>query len=138
MLGVAVCVGDGEAVLHGILGRVIVVRVVDLLVHNGLDVRVLGRVDLQAAGVEQVAGLALRIVQLFHQVLYHLLDQLVREIAVGIDALFFYRVHVLDAAVDVVGQGLFLLGFCDFFLLVHVLQYDSPAFRIGLGPSDGI
>ena len=59
VLGLAVRVFDGEAVLHGVLGHLVVVRVVDLLVHDGLDVRVLRGVDLKAAGVEEVAGLAL-------------------------------------------------------------------------------
>jgi len=138
VLGFAVCVGDGQAVFHGILGRIVVVRVVDLFIHNGLYIRVLGCVDLQSAGVEKVAGLAFRVVQLFHQVLDDLFDQLVCEIAVRGDALLFDRVHVLDAAVDVVRQSLFLLVLGDIILLKHVLQHDGPALRVGLGPGDGV
>ena len=111
MLGTAVRMGHGKPVFNGVLGSRIVVRVVDLLIYNGLQVRILGGVDLKSAGIQQVAGLAFRIVQLFHQGGNHLFNELVRKIAVMGIALLGSRVHILDPVIDIIRQGFLLLLF---------------------------
>ena len=40
------------------------------------------------------------------------------------------RIHVLYPVVYIIGQGLLLLGLGDIILLIHILEYDSAAFRI--------
>ena len=58
MLGSAVCVSHGKTVFQAVAGSGIVGRIVDLFIHDGLDGRILGGVDLKAAGVYQIACLA--------------------------------------------------------------------------------
>ena len=138
MLCRVVGVGYGQSVLRGIPSGGIVVRVVDFLVHNGLDGRVLGGVDLQAAAVEQVVCLCLRVAQFFHQGLFNLLGQLVRKIAVRSSGFLRNGIHILDAGVYVVGECLLLLLLGDITLLIHVLQDDLTLFLVLFPPGDGI
>ncbi len=61
----------------GIVGRIRI-----LLIQDGLDLRILGGVNLQAAAVEHVAGLSPGVALDVHQVIDHLIRQFVLEIAV--------------------------------------------------------
>ena len=130
MLCGAVCVSDGKPVLHRILGNRIVVRVINLLVHNGLQGRILGGINLKSAGVKKIAGLTFRVIQLIHQFIDDLLNEFVRKIAVMTVSPLGSCIHVLYPVVYIIGQGFLLLGLGDITLLIHILEYDSPAFRI--------
>ena len=54
MGGGPVRVGDGKLIIYGIIDHVIIIRIVDLFVHDRLHLRVLGGVDFQAAGEQEV------------------------------------------------------------------------------------
>ncbi len=58
--------GNGKPVFYRILCRVIVFRVIDFLIHNGLDLRILGGMDGKAAAVQQVMGLGFGVPKLGH------------------------------------------------------------------------
>ena len=138
MLGSAVCVSHGKTVFQAVAGSGIVGRIVDLFIHDGLDGRILGGVNLKSAAVEQVVGLGFGVAKFFHQCVFHLLGQLISEIAVGSGILLGDVVHHLDTGVDIICQGFFLLLLGDVTLLKHILQDDLALFRIGLLTADGV
>ena len=139
--GLVRIVGDGlvpmldrEPVIDGIVYHVVVIRIIDLLVHNGLDIRILGGIDGKSSGVQKIGCLGLRIAQLFLEGGHDLLRQLVREIGIGSLAFLGHKIHVLDPGVDVVCQGLLLLLFGDLSLLIHILE-DHPALFLVVFPA---
>ncbi|CDD40788.1 unknown [Clostridium sp. CAG:299] len=130
--------GDRQTVFNGILSQRVVGGIADLLVHNGLHLRILGRVNAQAAAEQQVAGLGIRISQLLLQGLCDLLNELVRIVGIGSVVLLVRQIHVLDSGIHVVGQGLLLLLLGDVILIVHLLENGGPPFGVVLGSCNGI
>ena len=130
--------GYGETVLQAVAGSGVVGRIVDLFIHDGLDGRILGGVDLKSAAVKQVVGLGLRVPQLLHEGFLHLLGQLIGKVAVGGRILLGDVVYHLDAGVDIIRQGFFLIFFGNVTLLKHVLQDDLALFRVGFLAADGV
>ncbi len=138
MLCGPVPVGHGQAVFDRILCCIIVFRIVDLFIHDGLEVWILGGEDREPSAVEQVVGLGLRVAELVHQRLHHLLDQLVGKIAVGGGGLLSQKVHVLDTVIDIVREGLVLLLFGDVALLVHILEDHLAFFFVLFTAGNGV
>ena len=54
---------DGKTVIDGVVYHVIVIRVVDLLIHNGLEIRVLGGIDGKSSGIQKIGGLGFCVAQ---------------------------------------------------------------------------
>ena len=52
---------DRQPIVDRVVDHVIVFRIADLRIHNGLDIRILGGVDLKTAGEEEIVGLRLRV-----------------------------------------------------------------------------
>ncbi len=123
---------DGKAVIYRVIGHNIVLRIVDFLVNDRLESRILSRMNLQAPGVEKVIGLILCISFFLLQGSHDLGNQLVRKIGERILAFLCHKIHILNTGIHVVGQSLFLLLLGDLFLLVHILQNDPPLFLIPL------
>ena len=61
MLRSSIRVGDRQPVFYRIFGHCVVVGVIDFLIHNGLNLRILGRIDLKASGIEEISRLTFRI-----------------------------------------------------------------------------
>ncbi len=125
LLGVVLCLPvrmrDGQAVLNRVAGGVIIFRVIDLLVHNSLQARILRGEDLEAAAEQEVRSLGVRIPELFLERLCNLVDELVRIVRIGRCIAADGQIHVLDAGIDVVGQRFLLLLLGNIALLVHFL-----------------
>ena len=52
---------DRQTVVDRVVDNVVVFRSADLFIHHGLDIRILGGVDLKTAGEEEIVGLRLRV-----------------------------------------------------------------------------
>ena len=83
-------------------------------------------------------SLCFRITEFFHQRVFYLLGQFIREVAVRGGIFFGNSIYHLDPGIDIVGQGFFLLCFCNITLFEHILQDDFAFFRVGLLPADRI
>lgn len=123
---------DRKPVVEGVVSDGVVVGIADLLVDDGLEIRILCRVNLEAAGVEQVVGLGLRVAELFLERRHDLFDQLVRKIGERAVVFLCHEIHVFDPGVNIVSQGFLLILFGDFTLLVHVLEDDAALFLVVL------
>ena len=120
---------------HRMLRRVIVVRIIDLLIDDALEARILGGVDRETARIEQVGCFILRIAESILQLLNRLCRQLIHEVGVRLILCGFLYIDVLDPRVHVVCQGFRILCLVDIALLEHVLQHLRTAlcvsFRMG-------
>ena len=121
---------DGKTVIDGVVYHVIVIRVVDLLIHNGLEIRVLGGIDGKSSGIQKIGGLGFCVAQLLLESRHDLLGQLVRKIGIGVLAFLGHQIHILDPGVDVVGQGLLLVFLGDLSLFIHILEDHPPLFLV--------
>ena len=123
---------------HGMLRRVIVVRIIDLLVDDRLEARILSGVDRESTGVEQVGRLVLRIAESILQLLDHLRRQLIDEVGVRLILRLLLYIDILDTRIDVVGQGFRIPCLIDIALLEHVLQHLRTALRVPLRVGDRV
>ena len=121
-----------------VLGGVIVVGIVDLLVHNGLEIRVLGGIDRETAGVQQLLRLLRCIAQPLHQSFLHLLRQLIRKVGIRGIGLLHLDIGLLDAVVDRIRQCLLITILVDIALLQQILQHLRPPLGIVLRMGNGI
>ena len=123
---------------HGMLRRVIVVRIIDLLIDDGLEARILGRVDREATGVQEVGRLVLRIAEAVLELLDHLCRQLIHEVGVRLILGLLLYIDILDTRVHVVRPCFIILRLIDIALLEHVLQHLCTALCISLRMRDRV
>ena len=136
---IAVLVRGRERPVEGVLGPFReIVRICELLVHDLLDVHVLGRVDPKAAGVEHPGGLHLGEALLIHEIIYDAGRQRVDEVGVDRACARALILNRGDAGIDVVGEGFIFLGFRDVALLDHLVEDAEPALRVGFRVADRI
>ena len=96
MLGGTVRMGDRQPVFHGQTRRIVILRVVDFLVDNGLNRRILRCLNLKAAAEQEIGGLCVGVAEFFLQSVCDLLNQLVRIIRIRCGAFFDGKIHILD------------------------------------------
>ena len=123
---------------HGMLRRVIVVRIIDLLIDDGLEARILGGVDRETTRIQEVGRLVLRIAEAVLELLDHLCRQLIHEVGVRLILGLLLYVDILDARVHVVRPCFIILRLIDIALLEHVLQYLRTALCISLRMRDRV
>ena len=103
VLHLTACPLHREAIFQRILGDRVVLGIVDLAVHNGLQAGILGRVNRKTAAVQEIMGLGIRIAELVLEVLLHLTHKLVGKVAVGVGRLLLgNQIGIFDAVVDIV------------------------------------
>ena len=138
MLRFPVWMGQGKAVFNRIASRVVVGRIVNFLIDDRLNLRILRGINLQSAAEQKIGRLRVSIAELLFECFGDLADQLVRVI--GVRCLIFLerRVDILDTGVDVVRQSFLLFIFCDLALLIHCLQNDLAPGGICLRAADRI
>ena len=129
---------DGAPPGKAVFCRIIVVRVVDLLVHDLLDRRILSGLDPQAAGIQQIRRLFFRKSQPLPEDADALLDEGVRKPGVGMIFRSINGIHDLDPVIDVVRKSRLMLFRIDVALVLHVLQHLGPTLRIFLRMGQGI
>ena len=123
---------------HGMLRRVIVVRIIDLLIDDRLEARILGRVDREATGVQEVGRLVLRIAEAVLELLDHLCRQLIHEVGVRLILRRLLYIDILDTRVHVVRPCFIILRLIDIALLEHVLQHLCTALCVPLWMGDRV
>ena len=115
----------------------IILRVRGLLIHNRLDLRILGRLDGQTAVVDQTISLLGGIALHLLQILDHLFNRGVHIIGIdrrGAGAL----IRRLDPLVYVILQSLVILLLADMLLSEHGVQDPLAALRVVIRVADGI
>ena len=141
LLAVMVCCAVGalhrETVFRRKPFRVIIGGILHLLIDNRLEIRVLGRIDAQAAGVDHIVGLGVGVAVPLLQRILDLFDQLVGIIGIGAAMPGGLHVHILNAVIHLVREGHILLLPGNIALPVHLAEDDLPAgivlFRMGDG-----
>ena len=140
ILGSAVSLLHRQGVVQADLGACrIVVRVGVFFIGNGLNGRILGRVNAQTAAVQQVVSLVVAVTQLVFQIVHDLLDGCVYKICiVRICSIFYFLVDLLDPGVHVISQRFLVLILIDISLFQHVFQHLCPALLVLLRVRDGV
>ncbi len=136
---IAVLVRGRERPVQRVLGAVREIgRIRVLLVHDRLDVHVLGRVDAEAARIEHPGGLQLGQALCLHEVLYDAGSQRVHKIRVDRALAGALVLDARDARVDVVGEGFLLLGLGDVALIDHLIEDAEAALAVLLRVADRV
>ncbi len=128
---------------HGALGHLSVlpqyagevVRIQEHCVHLGLDLRIQGADDAQAAGVDHLPGHFLAVALLAHQVFHHAVEHFVDEIRPN---LLFVVLPAVLPQLKLLGFGLPGLAFADKAILLHLVQHQVPPVPIEFRETDGV
>ena len=129
----------GKTPAQGILLHIIVIRIIDLLIDDGLKLRVLRRIDAEPAGIKESCRLLPAVAEPLLEGLHDLLRELIRKIGVGLRLILRHlHIDILNPLIDIVRHGLIVLLFGNIILLQHIGEHDRPALRVVLRVSDRV
>ena len=129
-----------ESVIQSVLHIFrIVFRIGVFFIQNILDRGILCGVDAESAAVHQVLSLRFRISFNVHQIVDHLVDQLVFKIGINsAGRIRDFSLGSLDPGVYVVCKSFVILGLSDISLIQHMVQNLLPSFGVCLRMFDRI